>query len=154
MTNNDILRKIRYIFDYNDSKMIELFELANLKVNRADISDWLKKESEPTYRDLSDINLAIFLNGLIIEKRGKREGVMPIPESSLSNNLILRKLKIALDLKTDDILVMFASINKGISEHELSAFLRNPNHRKYRECNDRYLRNFLSGIQFKYRKVK
>lgn len=149
MDNNDVIRKIRYIFDYNDSKMIEIFELASLKVNRSDISNWLKKDSDPAFVELSDNKLAIFLNGLIIEKRGKREGPQPIPEKQLNNNIIFRKVKIAMDLKSDDILEMFKSINKSISEHELSAFLRNPNHRKYRECNDQYLRNFLSGIQFR-----
>ncbi|MCK5820472.1 MAG: DUF1456 family protein [Bacteroidales bacterium] len=148
MDNNDVIRKIRYIFDYNDSKMIEIFELASLKVNRSDISNWLKKDSDPAFVELSDNKLAIFLNGIIIEKRGKREGPQPIPEKRLNNNIIFRKVKIAMDLKSDDILEMFKSINKSISEHELSAFLRNPNHRKYRECNDQYLRNFLSGIQF------
>lgn len=154
MDNNDVLRKIRYIFDYDDYKMIEIFGLADLKVNRADISHWLKKDSDPAFQELSDFKLALFLNGLIIKKRGKREGPQAIPEMHLNNNIVLRKLKIALDLKTDDILIIFKSIRKKISEHELSAFLRNPNHRKYRDCNDQYLRNFLSGIMFKHRKAE
>lgn len=150
MTNNDILRRMRYLFNYNDLKMIELFKLANLEVNKNEISNWLKKEDEPTYTEISDQQLASFLNGLIIEKRGKREGPQPIAEIRLSNNMILRKLKIALDLKTDDILDLYASINKKISKHELSAFFRNPEHKSYRHCMDQYLRNFLNALQNKY----
>ncbi len=146
MDNNDVIRKIRYIFDYNDSKMIELFGLADLKVSRSDISNWLKPESDRAFVELTDNKLAVFLNGLIIEKRGEREGPQPVPEDRLNNNIILRKLKIALDLKTDDILKMFILIDKRISENELSAFFRNPKHRKYRVCNDQYLRNFLNSI--------
>lgn len=151
MTNNDILRRIRYLFDFSDLKMIALFKLANHDVEKADVSDWLKKEAGPFPNEITDKELSIFLNGLIIEKRGTREGPQPEPEDPLSNNMILRKLRIALNLKTDDILDLFASINKKISKHELSAFFRNPENKSYQHCNDQYLRNFLNALQTKYR---
>tara|TARA_B110000211_G_C13650637_1_gene365782 strand:+ start:217 stop:570 length:354 start_codon:yes stop_codon:yes gene_type:complete len=112
--------------------------------------NWLKKEEDPLLIALTDKELAIFLNGLIIEKRGKSEALLPEPEDILSNNMILKKLKIALDLKSDDILDLFALINKKISKHELSAFFRKPNHTSYRHCLDQYLRNFLNALQKKY----
>lgn len=152
MENNDILRRIRYTFDFSDSKMIELFKLGNHEVNRAEISNWLKKEDELDYQKLNDEILAIFLNGLIVEKRGVREGPAPIPEKVLNNNIILKKLKIALSLRTDDIVRMFSQLDKKISEHELNAFFRNPKQDKYRICNDQYFRNFLSALQKEYRK--
>ncbi len=150
MDNNDIFRRIRYTFDFDDYKMMELFELTDHKVRRADVSAWLKKEDVSTFQELSDLSLAIFLNGFIIEKRGKREGPQPIPEKQINNNIILTKLKIALNLKSEDIQEMFKLINKKISTHELSAFLRNPKKPQYRPCNDQYLRNFLSAMQVKY----
>lgn len=150
MTNNDILRRIRYLFDFNDLKMIALFKLADYDVKRAQLIDWLKKESDPSLIEITDKELAIFLNGLIINQRGKREGPQPEPEDPLSNNMILKKLKIALNLKTDDILDLLSSIDKRISQHELSAFFRNPNHKSYRPCMDQYLRNFLNALQTKY----
>ena len=103
MTNNDILRRLRYTFDFDDSKMITLFGLANLEVTRGQISDWLKKEDDSAYKNCTDSQMAIFLNGLIIDKRGKKEGPQPKPEKRLTNNIIFRKLKIALDLKADDV---------------------------------------------------
>jgi len=153
MSNNDILRRIRYLFDFSDLKMIALFKLASYDVKKTDVSDWLKKEDDPLLIEITDKELAIFLNGLIIEKRGKREGPQPEPEDPLSNNMILRKLKIALDLKTDDILDLFALIDKKIGKHELSAFFRNSDHKSYRPFKDQYLRNFLNALQTKY-KVK
>lgn len=147
MINNDILRRIRYLFDFSDLKMIALFKLANYDVEKTDVSDWLKKEDDPLLIEITDKELAIFLNGLIIEKRGKREGPQPEPEDRLNNNMILRKLKIALDLKTDDILDLFALIDKKISKHELSAFFRNSDHKSYRPFKDQYLRNFLNALQ-------
>lgn len=151
ITNNSILRRIRYTFDYSDSKMIELFGLADLKVTRAQVSDWLKKDTDPEIRVLSDEKLATFLNGFINDKRGKREGTQPKPEEFLNNNIILRKIKIALNLKDVDMLEIFKLGNKPISKHELSAFFRKPNQNQYRPCLDQFLRNFLQGMQFKYR---
>jgi len=151
MTNNDILRRIRYLFDYSDLKMIGLFKLANYDVEKTDVSDWLRKEDDPLLIEMTDKELAIFLNGLIIEKRGKREGPQREPEDRLNNNMILRKLKIALDLRTDDILDLFALIDKKISKHELSAFFRNSDHKSYQPFKDQYLRNFLNALQTKHK---
>jgi uncharacterized protein YehS (DUF1456 family) len=151
MTNNDILRRIRYLFDFSDLKMIALFELADLEVQKVEVNDWLKKDDDPSFKEMTDKELALFLNGLIIKKRGKREGPQPEPEDPLTNNMILRKLKIALNLKTDDMLDLFALIDKKISKHELSAFFRKPGNRSYQPCMDQYLRNFLNALQVKYK---
>jgi uncharacterized protein YehS (DUF1456 family) len=151
MTNNDIMRRIRYIFDFNDSKMIALFGLAGQQVTREQISAWLKKEDDPGYEKCSDRLLAIFLNGVIIDKRGKREGPQPEPERRLNNNIIFMKLKIALNLKAEDVLAILGKAEFCLSKHELSAFFRKPGHKQYRECQDQILRNFLKGLQLKCR---
>ncbi|MDH5259582.1 MAG: DUF1456 family protein [Gammaproteobacteria bacterium] len=151
MVNNDILRRLRYTFDFNDNKMISLFSLADYQVTRQLVSDWLKKEDDPAYQNCSDPELAIFLNGFIIDKRGKREGPQPEPEKRLSNNIILTKLKIALNLKAEDMLEVFALAETPVSKPELSAFFRKPGHKHYRECKDQLLRKFLQGLQLKYR---
>lgn len=151
MTNNDVMRRIRYIFDLSDSKMIALFGLADHQVTREQISDWLKKEDDPAYKNCNDTQLAIFLNGLIIDKRGKKEGPKPVPEKRINNNIIFMKLKIALNLKAEDILAIMDLANLRISKHELSAFFRRSDHKHYRKCKDQILRNFLKGVQLKYR---
>ena len=151
MVNNDILRRLRYTFDFDDNKMISLFKLADFPVTRQLVSDWLKKEDDPAYQNCSDTQLAIFLNGLIIHKRGKREGPQPEPEKRLSNNIILTKLKIALNFKAEDMLDVFALAETPVSKPELSAFFRKPGHKHYRECKDQLLRKFLQGLQLKYR---
>ena len=151
MTNNDVLRRIRYTFDFNDEKMIALFALAECQVNREQVSNWLKKDDDPDYKACNDAQLAIFLNGLINDRRGKKEGSAPEPEKHLSNNIILRKLKIALDLKDENVLEILQLADFRMSKHELSAFFRKPGHKNYRECKDQVLRNFLQGAQHKYR---
>jgi len=151
MTNNDILRRIRYTFNFSDSKMIAIFGLADHQVSREQISDFLKKEDDPDYQSCSDALLATFLNGLINEKRGKKEGAQPEPEKRLTNNIIFMKLKIALNLKAEDILEIMGLVEFRLSQHELSAFFRKAGHKHYRECKDQVLRNFLKGLQLKYR---
>ena len=152
MTNNDILRRVRYIFDFNDDKMIKLFALADYEVTRAQISDWMKQEDDPAYQKLSDKQLAIYLNGLINDKRGKKDGPQVEPEKDLSNNAIFMKLKIALNLQAEDILKIMDLSDFRMSKHELSAFFRKSGPKHYRECTDQILRIFLKGLQMQYRK--
>ena len=151
MTNNDTLRRVRYIFDFNDAKMIAIFAMADDTVTREQVSSWLKKEEDPDYQKLSDMRLAIFLNGLINDKRGKKDGPQHEPEKRLTNNIIFMKLKIALNLKAEDVLDMMNLAEFRMSKHELSALFRKSDHKHYRECKDQILRNFLKGLQLNYR---
>ncbi|GMQ30971.1 DUF1456 family protein [Algoriphagus confluentis] len=152
MKNNDILKILRYTFDLNDFVMMEIFANGGIQVDRSQVSNWLKKEEDEEFKSIYDVDLAAFLNGFIILKRGKKEGdSAPEPEKKLNNNLILRKLKIALTLRDEDMLELFGLRGFRISKHELSAFFRNPSQPQYRECKDQILRNFLMGLQMKYR---
>lgn len=151
MTNNDILRRIRYTFSYSDSKMIELFSMGGQEITRPEISNWLKKDDDPDFQNINDKNLATFLNGFIVEHRGRKEGDQPVPESNLNNNIILRKLKIALNLKDEDLLEILQLVDLRFSKHEISAFFRKTDHPHFRKCKDQVLRNFLMGLQKKYR---
>lgn len=151
MTNNDVLRRIRYTFDFDDAKMISIFELADSIVTREQVSNWLKKDEDPAFEECLDVEVATFLNGLINDMRGKREGDQPAPEKRMTNNMVFKKLKIALDLKNDDVLEIMGFADFELSQHELSAFFRKKGHKNYRECKDQVLRNFLQGLQFKYR---
>ncbi|RJX68332.1 DUF1456 family protein [Vibrio sinensis] len=151
MTNNDILRRVRYAFDFNDSTMVAIFAEADFKVTEEQVIAWLKKEDEALFVKMTDTELACFLNGLINTKRGKREGEQPQPEDRLDNNMIFQKLRIALNLKAEDILEILQLADFNLSKHELSAFFRKPGNKHYRECNDQVLRNFLQGVQHQLR---
>lgn len=131
--------------------MIKVFALADHETTRAEISDWLKKDDNPEQKQLYDKELAIFLNGFINLKRGKKEGEQPKPEKSLNNNLVLRKFKIALNLKDEDMLEILDLANFRFGKSELSALFRKPDHKHFRKCKDQVLRNFIYGMQLKYR---
>jgi len=147
LTNNDILRRVRYTFDLKDSVMAEIFSLADFNVTSEQVTSWLKKEDDESFVELSDTELAVFLNGFINFKRGKREGDQPKPEAKLSNNIVFQKLRIALNLKAEDIIEILQLVDFHLSKHELSAFFRKPENKHYRECKDQVLRNFLLGLQ-------
>jgi len=152
VNSNDIIRRLRYTFDLSDSNMIEIFGLTGHEVTRPQISNWLKKDDDPAFQDIDDYQLAIFLNGFIIQKRGRKEGKPAVTERRLNNNIVFRKLKIALNLKDEDILEILGHVEMNISKHELSAFFRKPDQAQYRPCQDQILRNFLHGLQLKFHK--
>ncbi|MFT5594843.1 MAG: hypothetical protein ACI8SR_003243 [Oceanicoccus sp.] len=150
MTNNYVLRRLRYTFNYTEHKMVAICALGGLEVAPALITTWLKKDDDPDYVRCSDHEMAQFLNGFIIEKRGKKDGAAPPAEFALNNNIIFRKLKIALNLIDQDILDLLESAEFLMGKAELTAFFRKADHKHYRECQDQILRNFLQGLQKKH----
>lgn len=152
MTNNDILRRIRFVFDYSNAKMIKIFAKAKHEMTQDVLIDMLRKESEEGYKPCNDKTFCLFLDGLVIEKRGLREGAeVPEPLSQLTNNLIFKKLRVALELKEDDIIALLTLAEFNMSKSELGALFRKPGHKHYKTCGDQVLRNFLAGLSLKYR---
>ena len=153
MTNNDILRRLRFILNIKDTKIIKILALVNYQVTLPRVVSWLKKDDDADFTECNDKEFMAFLDGLIIEKRGMRENSgpkKPAPIQVMSNNLIFLKLKIAFDLKSDDVLDLMELSKFNISSSELSAFFRKKTHRHYRVCKDQILRKFLKGLQLKH----
>jgi uncharacterized protein YehS (DUF1456 family) len=145
---------MRFILDLGDQQMMKIFSLGDLEVSRETLSNWLKKDDDADYQACKSVELASFLNGLITQKRGAKEGQRSEAEKSLTNNIVLRKLAIAFNLKAQEIIETLALAELRISKHELSAFFRKAGHKNYRECKDQILRNFLVGLQVKFRQSK
>ena len=151
MTNNDVLRSLRYTLNAPNHGMIAIFALTQVTVTKEQVISWLETDESENFAAISDVLLAGFLNGVIIQRRGAKDGVIPEPETKLNYNIILRKLKIAFDLKDDDILALLEGADFRLSKHELSAFFRRPDHKHYRACQEQVLRYFLRGISQKFR---
>ena len=132
-------------------KMIGIFKLGGLSATRAQLSVWLKKEEDEGFIELNDSTFSSFLNGLIINNRGARGDSPPEPDSYMTNNMVLMKLKIALNLTSENFLEIMELAEFRISKHELSAFFRKEGHKHYRQCLDQFLRNFLNGLKLRYR---
>ena len=150
MTNNDFLRRLRYALNIKDNVMVQIFKKGNIVLTREDVIDYLKKDIDEGFKKLNNNDLIAFLDGLIIQKRGKREDGTPIPQVKVTknnlNNILLRKLRIALSFKSYDMIKIFKLGGVEISEGELSALFRSEDHRNYKECGDKYIRVFLKGL--------
>ena len=147
MTHNDVLRSLRYLLNVDDGGLVEIFRLGNGEVSRAEVVALLKKDDEDGYQACGDKAMARFLNGLVIYKRGKDESRPPQPvEVPVTNNTVLKKVRVAFQLKDDDVIALLQKTGLTLSKTELGAFFRRPDHRNYRDCGDQVLRNFLKGL--------
>lgn len=162
MDNNDLLIRLRYALELKNKEMAEIFKLGGEDVSVPEVVQLLKKTDEENEEEQMKCNndlLNAFLNGLIVYKRGKQEpkpGETVAPEPSVNqranvNNLLLKKVKIALALTTEDMLEVFATAGLRVSKGELGALLRKEGHKNYKECGDKFARNFLKGLAIKYR---
>ncbi len=163
MDNNDKLIRLRYALDLKNREMVEIFNLGGAQVNALDVTKILKKvdeeEEDVDQIRVDNILFDSFLNGLIIYKRGKQDtkpGQSESQESSLKNkininNLLLKKVKIALALTTEDMIDIFEQAGITVTKGELGALLRKEGHKNYRECGDKFARNFLKGLAIRYR---
>ena len=156
MINNDVLRSTRYMLDLSDPSVAAIASLADpgFVIAKDDVQAFLQKEGEPGFVACSDDMLAHFLDGLIIHLRGRDESVPARPvEKRISNNLVLKKLRVAFELKDSDMHQVFADAGFPVSKPELSALFRQRAHKNFRQCGDQLLRNFLKGLTMRVRRV-
>ena len=147
MINNDVMRSVRYILNVNDAKIAEITRLTGCEIPDSEALAYLKKEDEDGFKPCPDRIMAHFLDGLVIYKRGKDES-RPTPpiELPVTNNMVLKKLRVAFELKEDDLHVILQSVDFPVSKPELNALFRKAGHSNYRVCGDQLLRNFLKGL--------
>lgn len=150
MINNDLLRRISFIFSLSNEKIIEVFALGQCEVTAERLGCYFKEKDDPAYIEIQDVEFASFLNGLIIEKRGPKDGPQHQAELELTNNIIFNKVKIALALKADDVIEVLELAGLSLGKYELSAFFRNVNHKHYKVCSDDVLSTFLKGLKIKF----
>jgi uncharacterized protein YehS (DUF1456 family) len=152
MLNNDVLRSLRYTLDINDAQMAEIVQLSGRATTVAEVGAVLKKDDEAGFAECSDELMAHFLNGLVYFKRGKDDSRPAQPfELPVSNNTVLKKLRVAFELKEDDMHAIMQSVDCPVSKPEMSALFRKFGHSNYRPCGDQFLRNFLKGLSLRER---
>ena len=153
MTNNDILRRLRFAFDFSDQAAVKLFSLdpnSSIKIDKTAFINRICKEDDDDFVACNDAELAAFLDGLIVSKRGLREpgqAAQPVKDDfRLSKNDILKKLRIAMNFKEQDMLDTLKLGGSELSKSELGALFRKPQHKHYRSCGGQVLRNFIKGL--------
>ncbi|MBY0223389.1 DUF1456 family protein [Sporosarcina aquimarina] len=163
LNNNDILTRLRYALDIKDTAMVEIFELGGMETTKEEVQKMLSKSKEDEaqeneyVKEVNNTMLESFLNGFVSLKRGVQD-IKPENEQNQFlmtdrnvNNILLKKMKIALSLTSEDMLEILQDAGVNLSKSELSAVLRKEGHRNYKECGDRYARNFLKGLALRYR---
>ena len=155
MNNNDVLRRLRFALHQSDAEVIRLCTLVNVTLGQAELTSYLTKEGEFDFVPCPDDVLAAFLDGLVLHRRGPRDPSGPTRphEGRFDNNMILKKLRIALELKEPDMLAVLKLGGMPISAAELGGLFRSEGHKHYRPCGDQLLRNFLRGLTVKLRGV-
>jgi len=154
MINNDVLRGIRYMLDLSDGRVVEITHLADptFPIGKEDVQAFLKKDDEAGYVECSNKVLAHFLDGLVFYRRGRDESLPPRPvEKHVTNNVVLKKLRVAFELKDVDMHQILESAGFPVSKPELSALFRQPDHKNFKLCGDQLLRNFLKGLTMRVR---
>lgn len=154
MINNDVLRSVRYMLDLGDVHVANLIRMADpgVELTRDEVDGFLRKEDEPGFVPVTDRVLGLFLDGLVIHCRGPREDAPPRPpEKRVNNNAVLKKLRVAFELKDVDMHQVFEAAGHPISKPELSALFRQPGHKNFRLCGDQLLRYFLRGLTLRIR---
>jgi uncharacterized protein YehS (DUF1456 family) len=152
MINNDVLRSLRFMLKTDDTAIAAMIALGGGTTSRPEVTNFLKRDDEEGYAVCDNRVMAQFLDGLIIHRRGIDQGKPPRPpEKSINNNTVLKKLRVAFELKEDDILSLMASSGFEVSKPELSALFRNGEHKNFRPAGDQFLRNFLKGLTARLR---
>ena len=147
MLNNDAIKAVRFMLGINDAKIVEICGLDGLEIPRTEIHNFMRGETDPEYIECPDGIMVHFLDGLIYYLRGKDESRPPMPkELPVSNNLILKKLRVAFQLKEEDMLSLINDSGMKFGKSELSAVLRKRGHDNYRQLGDQVLRYFLKGL--------
>lgn len=149
MTYNDLLRRLRYALNLNGESIAGLCTMGGHDIKPVEVLRLLKKEQEPGFVACDDLVMGAFLDGLIMSRRGLREqNPASVRDASraLNNNLILRKLRIALELNDEEMRAVLAKAGVQISKSELSAMFRAKGHKNYKSCGDQVLRNFIRGL--------
>ncbi len=147
MTNNDILRRLRYAFNYSNAQIVKIMQHAGAGPSTSELSSWLKGEDDSELIRLKDSELCQFLDGLVIEKRGPRQGSTPaMIKKSLSTNEILKKLRVALSLREEGMINVFKNAGFVVTKAELGSFFRKESHVKFAKCPEQVLRKFIHGL--------
>ncbi len=147
MNTNDILYKIQKALNLSQDEMIEAYKLADYNMDASHLDLLLKRRQDKDSKLCSYEELGVFLDGFVILKRGpspKKPNNDEVVE--LTNNLILKKLRIALELKEAETEIIFSLGEAELTKQQLASLFRKEGHKNFKECSDELLMAFLAGL--------
>jgi len=150
MINNEMIKRLRFILDVDDNAIMECFELGGYSITQETLDSFFKTEDSEGFYLCDDELLTRFLDGLIVRRRGPAKNAHRNPVA-LTNNVIMKKVRIALELEARDLDNAFMLADCELSPHEISAFFRKPGTKHFVECSDNILERFFSGLSLYFR---
>jgi len=146
MKINDILFKIKTALSLSDEDMIKAYKLADYNMSTDRLNSILKRHQDKDYAQATYEELGVFLDGLIALKRGEKPNKPQNEEVALDNNLIMKKLRVALELKEPELLIVFGLSDIEITKRQIGSLFRRNGHKNFKVCSDELLIGFLDGL--------
>ena len=144
---NEVLYRIQKALNLTNEEMIEAYRLEDYKMVASHLDALLKRHQDEGFVQASYEELGVFLDGLVTLKRGPSPKKPNDDEAlELTNNLILKKLRIALELKEAETEIIFGLADVQLSKQQLSSLFRKEGHKNFRPCSDELLMAFLEGL--------
>ena len=146
ISTNEILYRIQKALNLTMEEMLKIYTLESYTMSEEHLDNLLKRHKEKGFTIASYEELGVFLDGLVTFKRG------PSPKKSdgnnveLTNNLILKKLRIALELKEAETEIIFGLADIELSKQQLASLFRKENHKNFKPCSDTLLMAYLDGL--------
>ena len=148
LDNNELFKRLRYALQIDDPTARRILKQGSFEATTEQVVAWRLSDSEAEFDACPNEAIAAFLAGYIIERRGARDDkpVPPPSKARIQNNTVLKLLKIALEMRSEDVLSILTTDGASFSISEVSALLRKPGSRNYRQCGDQVLRRFIDGV--------
>jgi len=147
LNTNDILYKITKALSLSVEEILEAYSLENFEMDVSHLENLLKKRQDKGFKACSYEELGVFLDGLVTLKRGPSPKKTNEDENlALTNNLILKKLRVAMELKEPETEIIFGLGEATLSKQELKSLFRKETHKNFKACSDELLLAFLNGL--------
>ncbi len=149
MNTNAILRKITQSLALDIPALQAIFASVDIDLTEKELGNLLKTDYEPRFEVLPEYVLALFLNGYIDRCRGKKAGQEPeviTKTAKISNNDVLKKLRIAHNLQEQQVREALKLVTIELTKSDLSALFRKPGHPQFKACDDELVLDFIEGV--------
>ena len=143
---NEILYRIKKALNLTTKDIIEAYRLEEYDMDASHLKNLLKRRKDKSMVECSYEELGVFLDGLVSLKRGKSIKRKNDTVVELTNNLILKKLRVALELKEAEIEIIFALVDIELTKQQLSSLFRREDNKNFKLCSDELLFSFLDGL--------
>ena len=146
ISTNEILFRIQKALNLTIADILEAYKLETYDMEPSHLEALLKRRDDKGFMLCSYEELGVFLDGLVTLKRGPSPKKNSDEVVELTNNLILKKLRIALELKEAETEIIFGLGDVELSKQQMASLFRKEGHKNFKVCSDELLMAFIEGL--------